>query len=85
MTIIKNNIVKKFIEYETPTHKIKFDKNKLNDIITTGKVDKLKSLIQKNIKQIVGNSNGEFWQESVDEIYNEIINDFNNGDFSDNE
>ena len=73
MTVKKYEETKTLLVFETPSHRFKIPEGKLDKLKDSKKYpENVKKYIQKSMKQIVDNSNGEFWQESFDEIFTEV-------------
>lgn len=70
MEVKKQMETKVYEIYNTTTHTFKIDESKLEELKENKA--KLLTLIQKNMKQVVSSSSGEFWEESYRAIFKEI-------------
>ena len=70
MTVKQTEEEKMFLIFETPTHKFKIGEEVLNKVKDSKKWPlNLRKMIQKNVRQTVDESSGEFWEDSVNEIF----------------
>ena len=73
MTIKQYDETKCWEIWETATHRFKIGEEALEKIKDSKKYPlNLRKKIQKSLKQIVDESSGEFWEESVNEIFTVI-------------
>lgn len=74
MTINVGQETKEYLVYETATHLYRIDTKKLEKLKEQDNFPtKIATDIQKRMKQTVDNSSGEFWDESFNEILNQIL------------
>jgi len=74
MTITVGQETKEYLVYETTTHIYRIERKKLDKLKEQNNFPtKISTDIQKRMKQIVDNSNGEFWDKSFNEILNQIL------------
>ena len=73
MTVKKYDEVKTTLIFETPTHRFRIGEDALDKLKEHKKYPlNVKKKIQKSLKQIVDDSTGEFWEESVNEIFSAV-------------
>ena len=73
MTVKQSEETKTFLLFESPTHKFKISENALEKMQDNKDyLNKIATLIQKNMKQTVNSCSGDNWEASVQEIFTTI-------------
>lgn len=75
MTVKISEEVKTYLIFETASHKLKINEEDLEKLkVGKDATSKVATMVQKRMKQTISSVSGEMWEESMQEIFNKIMN-----------
>ena len=73
MVVKQDTETKTFLIWETETHRFKINEDTLEDLKSKKNfLELMRRRVQRDMRQIVDNSTGEYWEQSFKEIYSTI-------------